>query len=85
VLDAYNFCPSCNAPVPVPPEQETYSSYWEAVYYLLGIFLLFRVMVVISLAIQDAKFKDATGDTRNQNLQTNSRDKTMLVVAGRTN
>lgn len=46
----------------------TYKSYWTSVYYLLAIFVLFRVMVIVSLVIQDTKFGEVAGDTRNQNI-----------------
>lgn len=45
-----------------------YKSYWEAVYFLLGIWALFRTLVVISLYAQDSKWKTTQGDTRNLNL-----------------
>jgi hypothetical protein len=41
-----------------------YKSYWTSVYYLLAIFVLFRVLVVVSLVVQDTKFGEAAGDTR---------------------
>jgi len=50
------------------PGGSTYKSYWESVYYLLAIFVFFRVMVIVSLVLQDTKFGEAAGDTRNQNI-----------------
>ena len=41
-----------------------YKSFWTSVYYLLAIFVLFRVLVVVSLVVQDTKFGEAVGDTR---------------------
>lgn len=79
VLDAYNFCENCTD-TKLPSEQ-TYASYWEAILFLAGIFLMFRVLVVVSLAIQDAKFRNSSGDTRNTTIQSGGRDKTMLVVS----
>lgn len=59
----------------VPPQTTTadldavpYKSYWEAAFFLLGIWALFRILVVVSLYSQDSKWKTTQGDTRNMNL-----------------
>ena len=64
----FNFCANCVYPlesgvtVPIPATTEAldaveYKSYWSAAYYLMGIWALFRIMVVVSLYVQDAKWK----------------------------
>jgi hypothetical protein len=71
-LDQYNFCNNCNKTngnFDVPDGSYTkakYDSYWHSVYWMLGIFITFRVLVVVSLQIQDSKFGNAAGDTRNE-------------------
>lgn len=59
-----------------------YKSFWTSVYYLLAIFVLFRVLVVVSLVIQDTKFGEAAGDTRNQNIgrPEPKRDQTIVAI-----
>ena len=65
-------------------DSSDYKSFWESVYYLLAIFVLFRVLVVVSLVIQDTKFGEAAGDTRNQNIgrPEPKRDQTILAIQG---
>jgi hypothetical protein len=69
----FNFCANCfyplgnNDTVPIPNntvalEAVVYKSYYDAVYYLIGIWALFRILVVVSLYTQDAKWKQAEGD-----------------------
>jgi len=41
-----------------------YKHYWDSIFYLLGIFIFFRVMTIVSLMIQDMQTERA-GDTRN--------------------
>lgn len=58
-----------------------YDSFWKSVYFLLGIFITFRLMVIVSLKLQDTKFGDAPGDTRNRDIgQGNARDRTVVAI-----
>lgn len=50
------------------PNPNVYKHYLTSIYYLLAIFVFFRVATIFSLMIQDAKFGDRSGDTRNHNL-----------------
>lgn len=65
--------------------QETipdYKKFWPCVYGLIALWIFFRVMVVVSLALQESKFGESGGDTRNQEMPADRRDKTLVVVQG---
>ena len=63
---------------------QNYKSFAAAALGLLGLFIFFRVMTIVSLAVQDTKFGETTGDTRNQNIpQQQGREKTLVVVQGK--
>jgi len=43
-------------------------SYWGCVFMLLALFIIFRVLVIVSLACQDRKRTHNEHDTRNTNI-----------------
>jgi hypothetical protein len=58
-----------NQNIPATPDFGIqYKSFAVAALGLLGLFIFFRIMTIVSLAIQDSKFGESTGDTRNQNI-----------------
>jgi len=72
-LNNYNFCRNCSdfepefinmTAVNSTGPFNVYKHYWDSIFYLLGIFIFFRVMTIVSLMIQDMQTERA-GDTRN--------------------
>lgn len=81
----YDLCSNCNDTV---TENDytvaTYYDYWDLMLYLTILFLSFRVLVVLSLVIQDAQLRSLPGDTRNDNIPTSEkREKTLVTINNR--